>query len=403
MTMPLMVNFITVWTGLSGAIWIYLLLGRGGFWQIEPVLFERDFEYSTALIPAPNFVWPTVAIVIPARNEAAMLPQSLPPLLTQDYPGQYQVYLVDDQSEDDTAAIAANFAQQYPHLKIITAPPLAPGWTGKLWALHQGLAAAIPSDPIPSDYLLLTDADICHDRQSLQRLVLKATIEQRDLVSLMVQLRVESLWEKLLIPAFVFFFAKLYPFQWVNQVDRRTAAAAGGCSLVRREALNEIGGIAALRDALIDDCTLAAKIKHRSGQPHSIYLGLTQTIHSLRPYDSLDSIWNMVARTAYTQLNYSPLLLLGTIVGMALVYLTAPISIFFGLMWQQPLLLGLAILPYALMTTAYWPTIRFYRCALIYAFALPLIGLLYNLMTIDSARRHWQGKGGRWKGRIYSD
>jgi hopene-associated glycosyltransferase HpnB len=397
LTMPLVINLVIAWTGLSGVIWLYLLLGRGGFWRIEPVFFDRDFV-NPSLRPPADFVWPRVAIIIPARNEAAMLPQSLPPLLTQDYPGNYQIYLVDDQSEDNTAAIAQNFAEQYPQLKIVRSAPLESGWTGKLWALHQGLIAAAPSD-----YVLLTDADIGHDPQSLQRLVLKATLEQRDLVSLMVQLRAKSFWEQLLIPAFVFFFAKLYPFQWVNRVDRMTAAAAGGCSLLRREALTEIGGIAALRDALIDDCTLAAKIKHRSPQRHSIYLGLTQHIHSLRPYDSLDSIWNMVARTAYTQLNYSPLLLLGTIVGMALVYLTAPIGIVLGLIWQQPLLFGLAVFPYALMTIAYWPTVKFYRCAPVYAFALPLIGLLYNLMTIDSARRHWQGQGGHWKGRTYSD
>jgi hopene-associated glycosyltransferase HpnB len=380
---------------LSLVIWIYLLVGRGQFWRTQPVLLDR-----AQLIAPAAIVWPSVAIVIPARNEAAMLPQTLAPLLNQDYPGQLAIYVVDDQSDDGTGTIAQNLATQNPGIpcKIIQSQPLPTGWTGKLWALHQGLEAAVDAD-----YVLLTDADICHDRASLRYLVLKAETEQRDLVSLMVQLRCESFWERLLIPAFVFFFAKLYPFSWVNRPDRATAAAAGGCSLVRRSGLAQIGGIAALKDALIDDCTLAAKIKHR-GHPsnqHRIWLGLTTKIRSLRPYADLASIWNMVARTAYTQLNYSPLLLLGTIVGMALVYLVAPIGIIYSLITQQWWLLGITIATYSLMVISYRPTIQFYRCPAIYAFALPLIGLMYNLMTIDSAWRHWQGKGGQWKGRSY--
>jgi hopene-associated glycosyltransferase HpnB len=380
---------------LSLVIWIYLLAGRGQFWRTPPVMLDR-----VRLIEPPSMVWPSVAIVIPARNEAAMLPQTLEPLLHQDYPGTYTIYLVDDQSDDGTGAIAQELAAENPGigLQIIQSQPLPSGWTGKLWALHQGLETAATSD-----YVLLTDADICHDRASLRYLILKAETEQRDLVSLMVQLRCESFWERLLIPAFVFFFAKLYPFSWVNRPDRATAAAAGGCSLVRRSALEQIGGIAALKDALIDDCTLAAKIKHRDNPTNDrkIWLGLTSEIRSLRPYDDLASIWNMVARTAYTQLNYSPLLLLGTIVGMGLVYLVAPIGIVLGLMLQQWGLLGITIVTYGLMVISYRPTIQFYRCPGIYALALPLIGLMYNLMTIDSAWRHWQGKGGQWKGRSY--
>jgi hopene-associated glycosyltransferase HpnB len=379
----------------SLVIWIYLLVGRGQFWRTQPVLLDR-----VQLVAPTSIVWPTVAIVIPARNEAAMLPLTLEPLLKQDYPGKLAIYLVDDQSNDGTGTIAQELAAANPAIafQIIPSQPLPPGWTGKLWALHQGLAAAAVSD-----YVLLTDADICHDRASLRYLVLKAETEQRDLVSLMVQLRCESFWERLLIPAFVFFFAKLYPFSWVNQPDRATAAAAGGCSLVRRSALDQIGGIAALKDALIDDCTLAAKIKHRDNpsNQHRIWLGLTTEIRSVRPYDDLASIWNMVARTAYTQLNYSPLLLLGTIVGMALVYLVAPIGIIYSLFSQQSELLGITIVTYGLMVISYRPTIQFYHCPGIYALALPLIGLMYNLMTIDSAWRHWRGKGGQWKGRSY--
>ncbi len=380
---------------LSLVIWIYLVAGRGQFWRTQPVMLDRQ-----SLTPPESMVWPSVAIVIPARNEAAMLPRTLVPLLNQDYPGTCTIYLVDDQSDDGTGAIAQELATENSGVafQIIDSKPLPPGWTGKLWALHQGLAAAAASD-----YVLLTDADICHDRASLRYLVLKAKTEQRDLVSLMVQLRCESFWERLLIPAFVFFFAKLYPFSWVNRPDRATAAAAGGCSLVRRSALDEIGGIAALKDALIDDCTLAAKIKHRNcpTNHHKIWLGLTTEIRSLRPYEDLASIWHMVARTAYTQLNYSPLLLLGTIVGMGLVYLVAPIGIIYSLISQQWGLLGIAVTTYGLMTISYYPTIQFYRCPGIYALALPLIGLMYNLMTINSAWRHWQGKGGQWKGRSY--
>lgn len=384
---------------LSLMIWLYLLLFRGQFWRPGPVLLESKLRANHG--DATNAPLPSVVIVIPARNEADILPHTLKPLLEQDYPGNCTIYLVDDHSSDGTGEVARQLAKgsQIP-LTVIQAKPLPAGWTGKLWALHQGIAAAPPSD-----YVLLTDADICHHTASLQQLVGKAMREQRDLVSLMVKLRCESAWEKLLIPAFVFFFAKLYPFTWVNQPNNPTAAAAGGCSLVRRSALENIGGIAALKDALIDDCTLAAKIKHRNepsqGRFHNIWLGLTQDIHSLRPYATLDSIWNMVARTAYTQLNYSPLLLVGTLIGMFLVYLAAPIGIIVGLITQQPLLLAISLLTYGLITLSYIPINRFYDQTALYGLALPFIGLLYSGMTIDSARQHWQGQGGNWKGRTY--
>jgi hopene-associated glycosyltransferase HpnB len=225
-----------------------------------------------------------------------------------------------------------------------------------------------------------------------------------DLVSLMVRLRCESGWEKLLIPAFVFFFAKLYPFRRVNHIDSNTAAAAGGCSLVKRSALEEIGGIAALKNALIDDCTLAAKIKrrHRRGKNANIWLGLSNETQSLRPYDTLDTIWNMVARTAYTQLYYSPFLLVGTLFGMGLVYFAGPIALVGGLINDNPSLGILGLLTYGLMSFAYSATIKFYRLPWFYATAMPPIALLYTLMTWDSALKHWRGKGGNWKGRNYS-
>jgi hopene-associated glycosyltransferase HpnB len=209
-----------------------------------------------------------------------------------------------------------------------------------------------------------------------------------------------------LIPAFVFFFAKLYPFRQVNHPNSPIAAAAGGCSLVSRLALQEIGGIGVLKDALIDDCTLAAQVKHRPNpnlktKYNNIWLGLTDTTDSLRPYDSLQSIWQMVARTAYTQLNYSPFLLLGTLIGMYMVYLAAPIGIITAVIHNQITAVWLYILTYTLMIISYFPITRFYRVSVGYALCLPMIGLLYSLMTIDSAMQHWQGKGGKWKGRSY--
>jgi hopene-associated glycosyltransferase HpnB len=372
---------------LSLAIWIYLLTLRGQFWRTDVRLENLPWGGP----------WPTVVIIIPARNEADLIATVLSSLLAQDYAGEFRIYLVDDQSDDGTATIAQAISTD--RLHIITAQPLPQNWTGKLWALHQGIIAATAKhDP---EYFLLTDADISHDRSNLTNLVTKAITDDCDLVSLMVRLRCHSFWERLLIPAFVFFFAKLYPFRQVNNPACMTAAAAGGCSLVKSAAIAEIGGIASLQNALIDDCTLAAKIKHRGAKHHNIWLGLSQTTHSLRPYESLNSIWQMVARTAYTQLNYSPLLLLGTVIGMYLVYLAAPIGIITGLITHSLPLLIVNLITYSLITIAYFPTTRFYRIPIVYAFCLPAIGLLYSAMTIDSARQHWQGNGGKWKGRSY--
>jgi hopene-associated glycosyltransferase HpnB len=380
---------------LSLIIWVYLLAFHGQFWRTDQQLEVT----STALEQ-----WPTIAAVIPARNEAEVIAQSLGSLLAQDYPGQLAIYLVDDQSSDGTATIATQTAKDLGKqdcLKILTAKPLPAGWTGKLWALAQGVAAVTENESVP-DYILLTDADIEHDRENLKTLVIKAEREQRHLVSLMVKLRCESNWEKLLIPAFVFFFAKLYPFRRVNQPQNPTAAAAGGCSLVKTTTLQEMGGIAALKDALIDDCTLAYKIKHSRQKPYrNIWLGLTQTTKSLRPYDGLESIWDMVARTAYTQLNYSPWLLIGTIFGMYLVYLQAPIGILTSLWRSDYIQLVINLMTYGLMAIAYRPIVQFYQINWVYSLCLPWIGLLYTGMTLDSARRHWQGKGGAWKGRTY--
>lgn len=390
---------------LSLLIWAGLLAGWGQFWRCDQRLETEDPVSS----PSPER-FPAICAVIPARNEADMLPLSLPSLLQQDYPGELRIVLVDDQSSDGTGAIAQQLAAQSGNadrLTVLSAEPLPAGWSGKLWAMEQGIRKAESYAP---DYVLLTDADIYHDPANLRRLVARVLDHNLEMASVMVRLRCDSFWETLLIPAFVFFFQQLYPFPWVNNPRRKMAAAAGGCILIRRTTLERIGGMEPIRQTLIDDCGLAQIVKlgvepqsqaGPSGEYGRIWLGLSDRTRSLRPYDSLKTIWDMVARTAFTQLNYSPLLLLGTIVGMVLVYLVSPIALGAGLLsglWGVALVGGLGWL---LMTIAYWPTVRFYRCSPIYALCLPVIGLLYTLMTIDSALRHWRGQGGAWKGRVY--
>jgi hopene-associated glycosyltransferase HpnB len=312
------------------------------------------------------------------------------------------VILVDDQSEDGTAEIAHQIATELgkkDKLKVISSQPLPLGWTGKLWALEQGIKEANNLIPCP-DYILLSDADIDHNLNNLLQLVTKSEKENLALTSLMVLLRCESFWEKLLIPSFIFFFQKLYPFRWVNNAQKSLAAAAGGCILIRRETLIDIGGIQVLKDALIDDCTLAKIVKSHP-TTEAIWLGLTKTTKSLRPYPNLKTIWDMVARTAYTQLNYSPFLLIGTIFGMSLVYLMPIAGMIAGLFLSNSIILIVSLIAYLLMTIAYFPSVKLYQCSPIFACCLPMIAFLYTLMTIDSAIRHWQGKGGYWKGRVY--
>ncbi|MBF2029901.1 MAG: glycosyltransferase [Oscillatoriales cyanobacterium C42_A2020_001] len=393
---------------LSVAIWVGLLAVWGGFWRCDQRLEGEKFKSQNSPTPSPlpsssptpSSPLPFVCAVIPARNEADVLPVTLRSLLCQSYPGAFQIVLVDDQSTDGTGAIAQETAAalgKAAQLTVLDSEPLPAGWTGKLWAMEQGVRHTRTMTTQP-DYLLLTDADIEHDPDNLQRLVAKAQQDDRDLVSLMVLLRCQSVWEKLLIPAFVFFFQKLYPFPLVNNPHKRVAAAAGGCSLIRRTALERIGGLQVLRQALIDDCTLAQKVKMSSRR---IWLGLTQSTRSVRPYDSLQTIWDMVARTAYTQLNYSPFWLVGTVLGMTLVYLVSPIAAIIGLVTANWMLSLAGVAGWALMTLAYFPTIRLYRLSPLWAVCLPAIAFLYNLMTIDSAIRHWRGKGGAWKGRVY--
>jgi hopene-associated glycosyltransferase HpnB len=341
---------------------------------------------------------PTVCVVVPARDEAEVIEASLTSLLEQDYLGSFWVVLVDDHSSDRTSKIAqatAHKLNKTDKLKIVTAKALAVGWKGKLWAIQQGIEAFRSNLP---DYWLLTDADIKHDLSNLSQLVNKAENDNLNLVSLMVLLRCQSFWEKLLIPAFVFFFQKLYPFAWVNNPQKSLAAAAGGCILISNQALQEIGGIATIKAALIDDCSLAKAVKSQS---KNIWLGLTTKTISLRAYDNLKTIWDTIARTAFTQLNYNWLLLLGTVIGMSIVYLVAPIGLGLGIITNNWVLVGISALTWLLMTIAYLPTVRLYNLSIIWGLSLPAIAFLYTLMTVDSAIKHYQGKGGAWKGRTY--
>jgi len=373
---------------LSLVIWCVLLFFRGGFWRTRP---------AAPLATAPRDAWPAVAAVVPARNEADVIAQAVSTLLAQEYPGAFHVIVVDDHSTDGTADAARAAALQLQcsdRLTVLTAKPLPPGWSGKVWAQSQGIEA-VRTLGRPADFLLLTDADIGHPTDAVTQLVARADAEKRDLVSLMVRLRCDSLWEKALIPAFVFFFAKLYPFSWVNNPRNKTAAAAGGCMLVRRTALEEAGGIESIRAELIDDCSLAARIKHRGEGRHPIRLDVAARSVSLRPYDNSGEIWNMIARTAFTQLRYSGWLLAGTLAGMAIIYLIPPIAalVLGPLGWP-------AWLAWAAMCCAYAPMLRYYGRSPLWAPFLPLVALFYVGATFASAVRYWRGKGGQWKARV---
>lgn len=375
-----------MWTtaiaALAAGIWVYLAAGRGGFWRLRRHPDAR-----------PAGTEPRVIAVVPARNEAAVIGEAVGSLLTQDYAGLVRVIVVDDHSSDGTSDAARRAAQArnaVGRLTIVNARPLPPGWSGKVWAMAEGIQAAASASP---DYYLLTDADITHGPGNLRRLVDRAEEGKFDLVSLMATLRCESFGERLLIPAFVFFFFKLYPPSWTARRDRRTAGAAGGCMLIRRTALERIGGLAAIRGELIDDCSLASAVKSSGGR---IWLDLGEDVKSIRPYDSFGVIWRMIARTAFTQLRYSPVLLAGTAAGMMLTYLAPPLLTLFA---SRPAsILGTAA--WAMMTVTYLPMLRFYRQPAFLAPLLPLVALFYLGATLDSARRHWAGRGGEWKGRV---
>ncbi len=361
------------------AIWLVLIFGRGFYWRAR----ERDDRDVSASPEA----WPSVTAVVPARNEADVIARSIGSLLKQDYAGALRVILVDDESEDGTADIARALDNSG-RLTVMTGTQRPAGWTGKLWAVSQGIAKASDTSP---DYLWLTDADIAHAPDNLRSLVSRAEGERRVLVSLMAKLHCASGPERFFIPAFVYFFAMLYPFAWVNNPRAKTAAAAGGCMLVKRAALEAAGGIGEIRGAIIDDCALGALMKKQG----PIWLGLTNRAVSIRPYDGLGEIRRMVARSAYAQLRFSPLLLLGTLIGLVLMFLAPPIWALAarGESW----IAGAAA--WGLMAASFRPMLRFYGRAPLWGLALPAIGALYAIFTLDSAIQHWRGRGGMWKGR----
>lgn len=357
------------------AIWIVLLIGRGGFWLAR----ERD----TAEVPNVPLAWPDVVAIMPARDEAGVIAQSIASLAGQNYPGAFRIVLVDDASSDGTAEIARQAGGE--RLTLISGTPLPAGWTGKLWALHQGVAEA--GKPA---YLWLTDADIAHAPDTLRSLVARAEARGLVLVSLMAKLRCEGLAERALIPAFVFFFQMLYPFSRVNRPGGK-AAAAGGCMLVNRAALADAGGIGAIRHALIDDCAFGALMK-RYGP---VWLGLTDRSRSIRPYDGIAPIAAMISRSAYAQLGYSWLALIGTLAGLILVYAAAPVLALFG--HDSARALGIAA--WLLMAVSFQPMLRFYGQSPLWGVMVPGIAAFYAGCTLLSAWQYWQGRGGMWKGR----
>jgi hopene-associated glycosyltransferase HpnB len=389
---------------VSATAWVYLVAGHGGFWL------------TSQRLPAAGGVpgtWPAVVAVVPARNEAESLPATLPTLLAQDYPGAFRVFVVDDNSDDGTGQIAAELGEKAAReggapLTVVQGKPRPEGWAGKVWAMAQGWAEATGRDDAgianAPDYVLFTDADIAWAPGALRDLVRGAEAGERALVSQMALLRAETKWERVVVPAFVYFFAQLYPFRKVNAPRNKTAAAAGGCMLVSRAALQAAGGLEPIRGALIDDVALGTLLKRNGNRT---WLGLTTDIRSARPYPSLASLWHMIARSAYVQLRYNPLLLGGTIVGLLLLYVAPPAGVIAAIValaagdaGPVTALAGAAGLAgWALMTASYVPMLRLYRLSPLRAPGLPLIAVLYAAMTADSARRHYSGRAVSWRGR----
>jgi hopene-associated glycosyltransferase HpnB len=372
------------------AIWLYLLVARGGFWLAA----ERDGPGAGA---AMRGAWPDIVAVIPARDEASCIGETVGSLLTQNYPGELRVVVVDDNSGDATGEAARKAAAKLGkagRLTVVSGRALPAGWTGKLWAQQQGVEFVNELSRPPA-YVLLTDADIVYAPDAVAHLAARAQDDGAVLTSLMVKLHCESLAERAFIPAFIFFFQMLYPFAWANDRRHATAAAAGGCMLVRRDVLQEVGGMAAIRGALIDDCALAKLLKARG----PIWIGLTERVRSIREYPAVADIRSMVSRTAYGQLRYSPLLLAGTVLGLTLTYL-APVALalFAGGFAQLA-----GILAWLAMAVAFWPTLRFYGLPVIWGLALPAIAATYMAFTVDSAYQHARGRGGMWKGRAQAN
>jgi len=377
---------------LTFVVWVYLVAARGRFWTTRRAPLPDDSAELGAR-------WPAVLVVVPARNESTVIAETVRRILGQDYRGSFRLVVVDDHSGDETAASARAAAAaigRKDQLTVYRAPSLPPGWTGKLWAMHRG--AGLIED---AAFIWFTDADIWHAPGTLRQLVARAEADRRDLVSRMALLRTNTIWEVFMIPAFVYFFQLLYPFSLSNRHRSKTAAAAGGCILLRRTFWEQIGGVSSIRDALIDDCALAKKVKSAGG---SLWLELTRDSVSARGYDGFCGLWNMIARTAYTQLGYQPFLLVGCILGLSLTFLAPALLPWGGLASGRGLAAVLGLASWLLMTASFVPMTRFYFpkrpvLAMSIALALPGTAVLYLGATIHSAIRYHRGAGGRWKGR----
>lgn len=388
---------------LSLATWLFLLLAHGRYW-----LADQYLPAEPDAVQAGDRDWPEVVAVVPARDEADMLPLTLPTLLAQDYPGRFSVVLVDDASSDGTAEVAEKIAaaRSGHTLRIVRSEGPPPGWAGKVAAMRRGFEASGIAESNPPEYVLFTDADIAHPVDSVRRLVAFGETRELDLVSLMARLRTDTAAERAIVPAFVYSFAQLYPFPRVNRPRSRTAAAAGGCMLVRCSALIEAGGLEQIAGARIDDVALGTLLKRRAGRGRT-WLGLTTDVRSVRPYPRFSDLWDMIARSAYTQLRYSPYLLAGTLLGLLIMYAVPPIVglVFLGIAVAGGSTLaavtaGAALAAWGLLSLSYLPTLRLYRLRSWRAPLLPAVMMLYGAMTFDSARRHHRGNGGNWKGRV---
>ena len=378
--MPL--TFSTLIAAVPLAIWLYLFLARGNFWRLR----------VDAIVPGSLDRWPRVVVIVPARNEAETIASAIVALAKQDYPERLSIVVVDDHSDDGTAGLARKAAEESSRdhgITILQAAPLAPGWTGKLWALNEGLHAVAEQAP---EFFWFTDADVKHAPDTLRRLVFRAEQESLDLTSLMVLLRAKTVPERLLIPAFLYFFLMLYPPRWIAGPKKRTACAAGGCILLRRSAFERFGGLETIRGEVIDDCALARAVKNSGG---NIWMGLTRNSISLRGYGGFAEIREMIARTAFTQLRYSFFLLLVTVLGLFATYLL-PWILFWTTNESAWLLAGITI---SVMMATYSVTVRFYGVSPLWALTLPIAAIFYVYATCVSAVRYWLGRGGQWKGR----
>lgn len=384
-------SICTFIASLSAAIWVYLFFLRGGFWRL------KQFDDDANNIPLPSDL-PRIQVIIPARDEAATIGATIFALLQQDYPGDFSIAVVDDHSSDGTAEIAratAAKSQRGERVTVYSAAALEAGWTGKVWALQEGVRAAARTAGDangPPAFYWFTDADIEHAPDTLRRLVARAARKRSDLVSLMVLLRSRTLPEKALIPPFLYFFLQLYPPRWIADLRARTAGAAGGCLLIRRELLERIGGLAAIRDAVIDDCALARVVKDAGGK---IWMGVTRASVSLRDYRRFAEIRDMIARTAFTQLRYSRLLVFFTIAGLLLTYIAPVMLVLTG----RGLPRALGALAWLLMSASFLRIVRYYRLSPAWTLLLPAAALFYSFATLLSAVRFWLGRGGQWKGR----